>query len=95
MFGHQKRRSAVCITSRTVWCPIPIELDNSLRDKAIMAIVALESVYKVEAAIRGGYYGLWVDFYRFRALASKSTDLVQIEEIIAGLERDFRARRAT
>ncbi len=91
MFGRKRPETIDHATSRTIRCTVPFDLDIRLRDKAIWEICGLSTVRGVEATIRGGYYGLWIDFYRFPDVVTKRADLVRIQEIMAELERRYQS----
>ena len=94
MFGRRHSGTSDHTASRTILCTVPFNLDISLRDKAIMEIIDLQSVRGVEVGVRGGYYGLWVDFYRFHDTTNKRADLAQIEVIMTELARSHKASSA-
>lgn len=91
MFGRRQRGVTDHTASRTIRCTVPFDLSIPLRNKAIIEILDLENVRRVEATIRGGYYGLWIDFYRFYDVASKRADLARIQEIMTELQRNYQA----
>lgn len=92
MFGFRKRpASSDFVQSRTILCRLPLDIDSTLAQAAASEIDGLEDVKRAEVALRGSYYGLWVDFYRPGQSTDKGATLAKIEEIMAGLAGQYEA----